>query len=92
MLNKVKKVIGDKIVLVNPALETHKNSYGLVEAQVLTNVGIIKFIGAEIQQRAQELGLEVGQKVVYASQTEQLEIENVPSLITKLENIIAILE
>lgn len=92
MSNKVKRVLGDKIILADPALETKRADYGLIVPQVLTNVGVIRYIGDDVASKALAIGLEVGQKVVYSTQFEKLEIENVTSMVMKLDNIVAILE
>jgi len=91
MSNKVKKVLGNKIVLTSPAKETKTNGMIMVPT-ISTNVGVIKFIGEDLKERAERDGLGVGQKVIYGSQFETLQIENQDSFVMELSNIIAVLE
>lgn len=88
---KVKKVLGDKVVLVSPPLE-NKREGGFIIPTESENIGLVKFIGEEIQAKAQELGLESGQKVIFAGNYEKVRVENQDAWVCKLDNVVAILE
>jgi co-chaperonin GroES (HSP10) len=88
MSNKVKKIKGNRVVLVKPTA-TQKRDGAFFVPEVSTNVGVVKFIGDEV---AESYGLKVGMRVIYLTQHEQVQMENETVFIMEPSNIVAELE
>lgn len=89
MPNKVAKLKGNRVVLEAPKGASSKQGHFFVP-EVTTNVGVVRFIGDEVDAAKYEIA--VGTKVIYGTAHEQLQIENETVYVMEPSNIVAILE
>lgn len=86
MSDKVKTVLGNRVILVNPP-ESSTRIGGVYIPGSQTNIGIVKHISPEAQDT-----LKIGDKVLYGQDFLKMKVENEDSLIMPASNIIAVLE
>lgn len=87
MINKVKKTLGENVIVFPP--EASKSMVGVVMVPgSRSNIGVVKHLGEDIKSPQ----IQVGDKVLYGKNFESIKVENQDAWIMNYSNVIAIIE